>query len=230
MPDGKTVYMTDASGKGALSKFVASTAGDLSSGELFCAKMTSDQPPYTTIAQQPTRNHGNVAYNSPTDTSKDDEDGSYSVEWISMGHADDSELDAAVATTKFQDLFEDEGSAGGLSGAADKCRKVEGKYADGSNAYGSRREARDGYVHIWADSSADGECLKLKADKEKLASRFETQRYAAYLGCTTELSNNKGLTLSPSNNQLYTAISNVIVNTPATAGRTNRPDDLQLKR
>ena len=39
MPDKKTVYMTDDSYNGFFSKFVADTAEDLSSGEMFCAKL-----------------------------------------------------------------------------------------------------------------------------------------------------------------------------------------------
>ena len=36
---------------------------------------------------------------------------------------------------------------------------------------------------------------------------FETQRYAGYLGCTTEFSKWEGITFSPSRNQLYASLS-----------------------
>ncbi len=202
MPDGKTVYMTDASRQATLTKFVASEAGSLASGELFCAKFVANQPssviehnwlagfvdaeqrrviahagdtinftwatgnhdvwllkdqtafatcdftdavkigdasptPYTVLdprktyffscnkpnhcnngqkiavtvapskphnVQQPAPNHGNLDYNR---AGVSDGQSSYSIEWISMGHASDEELVEAIEKTRFQDLFED---------------------------------------------------------------------------------------------------------------------------
>ena len=325
MPDGKTVYMTDASRQATLSKFVASEAGSLASGELFCAKFVAIQPssvivrnwlagfaeaeqrsmtahagdtihftwaagthdvwllkdqtafatcdftdavqidtasptPYTVLepgttyyfscnipnhcnngqklavtvapskprnVQQPAPNHGNLDYNR---AGVSDDQSSYSIEWISMGHADDYEIEEMIEPTRFQDLFEDAGSAGGTEGANDKCRKVKGRYSDGTNTDDSTIEARDGYRHIWADGSADGECLRLKPGKAKLASRFETQRYAAYLGCTTELSNTQGITSSFVNNQLYVAMFKVVDTQLAPEDKVPRPLDMSLQR
>ncbi len=45
MPDQKTVYMSDDGGSVILFKFVADTAGDLSSGTLYAAKVEQDQVP-----------------------------------------------------------------------------------------------------------------------------------------------------------------------------------------
>ena len=40
MPDRKTAYSTDDGAFGIVNMFVATTAGDLSAGELFCAAFT----------------------------------------------------------------------------------------------------------------------------------------------------------------------------------------------
>ena len=45
MPDQKTVYMSDDGGGVILFKFVADTAGDLSSGTLYAAAVTQDTLP-----------------------------------------------------------------------------------------------------------------------------------------------------------------------------------------
>lgn len=42
---------------------------------------------------------------------------------------------------------------------------------------------------------------------EKWAAFFETRRYAAYLGATTEFSKWEGLTFSPSRSKIYTAMT-----------------------
>jgi hypothetical protein len=42
---------------------------------------------------------------------------------------------------------------------------------------------------------------------EKWAAFFETRRYGAYLGATTEFSKWEGLTFSPSRSKIYTAIT-----------------------
>jgi secreted PhoX family phosphatase len=53
------------------------------------------------------------------------------------------------------------------------------------------------------------ECLMVKEGMETLAAFFETRRYAAMLGCTTEGSKWEGITFSPGRQQLYTAMSEV---------------------
>lgn len=72
LPDGKTCYMSEDDSYGALYKFVADTANDLSSGTLYAAK----------LAQSPG--------NDPATTTFD-------VTWIELGSASDAEIEAWVA-------------------------------------------------------------------------------------------------------------------------------------
>lgn len=51
------------------------------------------------------------------------------------------------------------------------------------------------------------ECLKLKPGREKHAAFFETRRYAAYVGATTEFTKWEGITYDAQRARLYTAIS-----------------------
>ncbi|MCA9553189.1 MAG: DUF839 domain-containing protein, partial [Myxococcales bacterium] len=53
------------------------------------------------------------------------------------------------------------------------------------------------------------ECLRLRSGMEILASRLETTRYAAYLGATTELRKEEGITFDFDTNTLYVAMSEV---------------------
>ena len=47
----------------------------------------------------------------------------------------------------------------------------------------------------------------LQDGADKWAAFFETRRYAAYLGATTEFSKWEGITFSPSKSKLYTAMT-----------------------
>jgi len=79
MPDQKTVYLSDDGTNDAIYRFVADTAGDLSAGTLYAAKMT-----------QVSAANG----------------GSFNISWISLGHADDATIRSYVAARKqFSDLF-----------------------------------------------------------------------------------------------------------------------------
>merc|ERR1712226_460871 len=53
------------------------------------------------------------------------------------------------------------------------------------------------------------ECLKVKAGKEKLASRLETRRYAAMLGCTAEFSRQEGVTYNAEMGRLYMGMTSI---------------------
>jgi secreted PhoX family phosphatase len=82
MPDSRTVYTGNDQTNGGMFRFVADTAGDLSSGELFAAKLTQ-------------------AAKKGSDSSK------FSIEWMSFGHTTDTEIDAMIAKgIKFSDLFD----------------------------------------------------------------------------------------------------------------------------
>eukprot|EP00854_Cymbomonas_tetramitiformis_P011241 gene11241-13286_t len=109
----------------------------------------------------------------------------FEIDWIPMGHASDKddELLSKAKTTSFSDLFE-------TTEVNSDASCLIGFTSTNAGAYGQ-------------------ECLKLKNGMEKLASRFETRRYGAYLGCTTEFSKMEGITFSENQNLLYMTISDV---------------------
>ena len=71
MPDRKTVYLTDDGSNKGFFKFVADTAGDLSSGTLYAAK----------VAQDATRDHSKAGFD---------------ITWIELAHATNAEIEAWV--------------------------------------------------------------------------------------------------------------------------------------
>jgi len=156
MPDQKTAYISDDGTNVGYYMFVADKAGDLSAGTLYALKWN----------QTSADNYGKA-----------------DIDWISLGHATDSEIKAdleGAGKLTFADLF-------------DTVDPVSGACADG-------------YTSINANGAGQ-ECLKLKTGIEKAASRLETRRYAAYLGATTEFRKEEGATFDPERNKLYVAIS-----------------------
>ncbi len=114
--------------------------------------------------------------------------GNADISWIELGpNAKDSQVRALIdGGIKFSDIFEVEAPAGGT------CPSAGG---------GFRSTVVDlGYGVVT-------ECLKLKAGQELAASRLESRRYAAYLGATTELRKNEGMTFDPDGSRLYVAFS-----------------------
>lgn len=80
MPNQKTVYQADDGSMVGLFRYEADTAGDLSAGTLYAAKLT-----------QTSAENG----------------GSFDIEWISLGHATDAEIKAYItAKTTFADIFD----------------------------------------------------------------------------------------------------------------------------
>jgi hypothetical protein len=161
LPDRKTTYGTDDGASGVLNKFVATTAGSLNSGTLYCAKFTQTST-------------------APLNG------GTFTISWIQLGALDttDTTIKAAIdARIKFTDIFDTEIPVSGT------CPTV-------------------GFTFITLDS-ASGECLKVKAGMDTIASRLETRRYSAMMGCTVEFNKMEGLTHDSTNNVMYMAISNV---------------------
>ncbi|GAB4821502.1 hypothetical protein N2152v2_008548 [Parachlorella kessleri] len=157
MPDNKTVYITDDGTNVGFFKFIATTAGDLSQGDLYAAK----------FSQQNASNGG-----------------TFGITWIKLGSASQSELQSKVESLTFSQIFD---------------------YATPTNGTGA---CPSGYKSINAGDPLE-ECLKLKDGADKWAAFFETRRYAAYLGATTEFSKWEGITYSPSRNKLYTALTEI---------------------
>ena len=144
MPDNKTAYISDDGTNVGFFMFIADTPGDLSAGTLYAAKW---------------RQTG--ALNG----------GSADLEWISLGHADQSEIKAAIdSKISFSDMFE----------AADP---------------GEDGTCPAGFTSI---NTTDGrECVRVNAGMETIASRLETRRYAALMGATTEFRKEEGITFDP---------------------------------
>jgi len=160
MPDNKTVYISDDGSNRVMTIFVADKENDLSSGELFAAKVTQID---------------------------NDGGGIFNMEWISLGKASDSELRDAAETTTFSDLFE--------------------AVTPNRNITRNNSGCPQGFTSI--NTHVDQECLKLKPGMEMFASRFETRRYSALLGATTEWSKMEGFSYSLKRRKAYIAISDV---------------------
>jgi secreted PhoX family phosphatase len=161
MPDEKTTYMTDDGTNVGLYMFVADTAGDLSAGTAYAAKWNQ------------TSSEGL---------------GEADLEWISLGHATDAEIQDYVKGTNgqtavtFADIFT----------ASDATEDV----------------CPDDYTSINAGGNGL-ECLQLNDGMETLASRLETRRYAAYLGATTEFRKEEGITYDATRSKLYIGMSSI---------------------
>lgn len=161
LPDQRTVYMSDDGTNVGLFMFVADTAGDLSAGTLHAAKFTQIS---------------------------DVNGGSFDLNWISLGHATNSEIDSLLTgETKltFNDIF-----------------TVGNPAADGTCSVGFT-PVNAGHASPYL------ECLQLNEGMEQAASRLETRRYAGYLGATTELRKEEGITFNAATNNLYIGMSEV---------------------
>ncbi|MEA1983428.1 MAG: choice-of-anchor J domain-containing protein [Campylobacterota bacterium] len=156
MPDKKTAYMSDDGTNVGFYMFMADSEEDLTAGTLYAAKFNQKES-----------NRG----------------GSFDLEWISLGHASDTQIRAMVESKpKFSDIFE---------------------IADPLCA----QQCPTGFTSI--NTTAGHECLKVKSGQELMASRLETRRYAAMLGATTEIRKEEGITYDPVHNRLYVAISEI---------------------
>jgi hypothetical protein len=170
MPDRKTVYGTDDGENVMFSKWEAKTAGDMSEGELFCARMSQVRPAIIEA-------HDGMVKDEKMGEG-DANDAYFKISWLSMGKATNEEIYEEIKSyngtgvhTKFSDLFK----TGELNSAQDGCKD-------------------EGFKMIRAGGNKP-ECLKLKtgfddddtARIQKLASRLEKRRYAAYVRHRTML-------------------------------------------
>jgi len=176
MPDQKTVYMSDDGTNVGLFMFIADQAGDLSAGTLYAAK-----------------------WNQTSDV----DGGSANIDWVSLGHADQSDIENALKEkVTFSDIFET-----AEPGEGDTCP--------------------EGYSSI--NTSWGHECLSVIEGQETLASRLETRRYAAMKGATTELRKEEGITYDPNSNSLFVAMSEVAKGMEAESSYdAGGPDHVQL--
>jgi len=189
MPNSKTVYAGDDSTNKGMFRYEASTAGDLSAGELFIAKLTQ------------------------TNTkSLDTNGGEFSINWISLGTATNSQIDGFIKRgISFSDMFD--------------------YVAPTSNA------CPTGYSPSIANNVS--ECLRLKTsnnlgmtatDIKTAASRLETLRYGhAVLGGTAEFRKFEGVTFDPKRNKLYIAMSAIGSGMSTSPTLTGVADDILVK-
>ncbi|HFU77778.1 MAG TPA: DUF839 domain-containing protein, partial [Epsilonproteobacteria bacterium] len=114
--------------------------------------------------------------------------GAANISWVKLGSATNAEIrkmidpDGNVATNdglKFSDIFD----------------AVEGNATTGT--------CPTGYTAI--NGSSYFECLNVK--NEKAAAFLETNRYASYMGATTEFRKEEGITYDAANKKLYVAMS-----------------------
>ncbi|EWH12061.1 hypothetical protein DS2_00015 [Catenovulum agarivorans DS-2] len=118
--------------------------------------------------------------------------GTADLEWVNLGHASNAEIRAEVAKKPhLSDIFD---------------------FVDPDE----NDQCATGYTSI--STSAYHECVKLKdinqdsvvdAADEKIASRLETRRFAAYKGATTEFRKEEGITYNAKDGKLYLAMSEV---------------------
>jgi len=130
MPDRKTVYNTDDGTNVMFAMFKATAANDLKEGINYCAKYTQTSP----------------AGSSAEDWTAD-------IEWIAMPWAAAAEIEAAIETHKFSDLFDFEACS-----SDGKC-------------------ASSGFMSVNAGGRGC-ECLRVKPGKHALAAHLEKRRYA----------------------------------------------------
>jgi secreted PhoX family phosphatase len=113
------------------------------------------------------------------------------IEWINLGHATNEEIRAFIhppagtPRLTFNDMFE----------------------AETPNTDGTCPTA--GFKAVRAANSVNLECLKLKPNMDKPASRLETRRYAALRGATTELNKEEGLTYDPDSHTVYIGLTEI---------------------
>ncbi len=163
LPDQRTAFITDDESNAVLYLYVADTAGDLSAGTLYAMVWTQ---------------------------TSDDGAGEADLTWISLGHATDAEITAAVdGGVTFSDLFD-------VSLGLFDPKTGEALYTCPRTLTA---------VH----TSTGFECLRVKDGMAVLASRLETDRYAAMLGATAELRKAEGITYDPDHERVYLAISEI---------------------
>jgi hypothetical protein len=180
MPDQRTVLFGNDSAHGCLFMYIADVAQDLSAGKLYAAKLT-----------QTSASNG----------------GSFTVEWILLGHATDAEVAGFIDTVMPGDMYDL------------KARDSSGGYSvitpDGSGGYITTyvEATDDGYIksRIFNDfTSRPGTAqLYMKyigTDLKKFAF-LESSRCAEWLGATCETKKLEGVALNIKDKIAYYAMS-----------------------
>jgi hypothetical protein len=113
------------------------------------------------------------------------------LDWVNLGHATNAQIHALLhppagtPPITFASIFDAEAPANNGT-----CQTAGFKPVRGANA-------------------ETLECLRLKPGMELAASRLETRRYAGYLGATTELNKEEGITYDPDSRTVYIALTDI---------------------
>jgi uncharacterized protein len=175
-------WMSDDGAGTILAYFVSDRRGHLSSGELFAARATQEEIAPAAAAAEVSSSQSpasDAAATSAAPPAPAAADTSFTLEWISLGRAAESDLIPHLRNTSFSDLFDTADPI--VPPAASASFVPEGAPA----AAAAAGTCPPGFRSINAYGVGQ-ECLRVKEGKELLASRFETRRYAAYLGATSE--------------------------------------------
>lgn len=134
------------------------------------------------VADKPKNLSAGTLYAAKVKQTRADNGGSYTLEWINLGHGNDTDIKALVDSgIKFSDIFE-------FLPADTKADTT-------------------GYTKVVTYMGT--EWLKLKPGKEQAAAFLETRRYAALLGATTEFSKMEYIAYNKKDRKFYLTISRV---------------------
>ena len=153
-PDNRTVYYGDDGGYTMAFMYIADKAKDLSAGTLYAAKWIQ---------------------------TGEENGGSAKLEWIKLGHANDTEINELAQNTKFSDIFE---------------TTTDAEYGKANGFTRTKAGGRD-------------EWLKVKPGMEKAAAFLESRRYGAILGATAEFNKMETVELNAADNKMYMTMSTI---------------------
>ncbi len=214
MPDKVTSYGSDDGTAVMWLRFVSTAEGKFDEGELFCAQLVQNTPCADVNVCQ--------GYDATNIKHTEGPASAFhaSVSWLSMGKAKASDIQVALtdfnktgAPIKFTDMFDippktkaDDQYYGTVD--SDGFNITDPKLATTADPKGPGYPCATGFKAINTQSTrGKTECLKIKKGRERWASRLETRRYAAMLGCNTEMEKWEWSALDPIGNVMYTAIS-----------------------
>jgi hypothetical protein len=132
------------------------------------------------------------------------------VEWIPLDtdYVKSADIKAVFRTVKFSDMFE---------------------YAAYSVANNGPTGCPSGFRSVNNAGQRGVECLRHVPGHEVWASRFETMRYAAYLGATTEFTKMEGFDFAPELSRAYMAVTEVKTSMLSADGKDlGGPNDIRL--
>lgn len=157
MPDERTALMGDDATNGGLFMFVADKPRDLSSGDLYVAKVTQTTP-------------------------KGVGTGQFTTQWLHLGHATSTEIEAMANTYKPEDI-------------------MSVKFEDPKDS---------SYTKIYIGGEPNW--IKLNANNknaEKAAAFLETHRYAALIGASMAFTKMEGTTVNIKDKVAYSAMARI---------------------